>query len=409
MRGLGSEGESEAVIRILRRVVLVVAALFVIGAAGVGWHYSNQILGPDKHPARRGQSVLDHTDSTVTLATSKKALRPGRWAMEWTGGYGEVGEPLGRDQASITRRFRLADGTPPDSTARLAGFAFDANPRTWLGIPYEEIRLPSRVGPLPAWRIARGSTWAIFVHGRAASRSEVLRMLPGYLDRDLTCLVISYRGDDGAPRPVSGYRMGWTEWQDVEDAARFALAHGARDLVVVGCSMGGGIVADFLRHSELRRSVRAAVLDAPALDWEAVFARASKKRGVPAPVTSVGLAVSSLRTGIRWRELTQAAHAREFHTPILIFHGEEDGTVPIAVSERFAAARPDLVTLIRVPAADHVEASNFEFENYRLVLSAWLAAHDIGHARATAIYDSIGPRSRSGAVSAPPSAPAAAP
>ena len=372
-------------IRIVRRTLLIAAALLILAAAGVGWHYSNQILGPDSHPERRGQTVLAHTDSTITLAVTPKALRPGRWAIEWPGGYGAVGDSLASDGHVITRRFRLLGGAPPDTSARLAGFAFDANPKTWLGVAYQEIRIPSRIGPLPAWRIPGDSTWAIFVHGRAASRAEVLRQLPGYLDRGLTCLVISYRSDDGAPHPENGYRMGWTEWQDLEDAARFALAHGARDLVVVGCSMGGGIVADFLRHSSLRGAVRAAVLDAPALDWEAVFARAAGDRGVPAAVTSLGLAVSSMRTGIRWRDLTQAEHAREFDTPMLIFHGDEDGTVPIAVSERFASARPDLVTLIRVPRADHVEASNFESESYRLALSAWLARHGIGRTTQAAV------------------------
>src|SRR5204862_7302017 len=99
--------------RIMRPVVLTVAALLVVGAAAVGWYYSNQILGPDRNPARNGQPVLAHTDSTITLAVTKKALRPGEWAIEWSGGYGAIGEPVGRDGESITRRFRLAAGTPP--------------------------------------------------------------------------------------------------------------------------------------------------------------------------------------------------------------------------------------------------------------------------------------------------------
>src|SRR5436190_1719796 len=70
--------EAEAVIRIVRRTLLIAAALLILAAAGVGWYYSNQILGPDSHPERRGQTVLAHTDSTITLAVTPKAPRPGR-------------------------------------------------------------------------------------------------------------------------------------------------------------------------------------------------------------------------------------------------------------------------------------------------------------------------------------------
>jgi hypothetical protein len=76
--------------------------------------------------------------------------------------------------------------------------------------------VPSRVGPLPAWRISgTDSTWAVFVHGRGATRAEVLRMLPAYRALGLPCLILSYRNDIGAPRVGDGsYRLGYTEWQD---------------------------------------------------------------------------------------------------------------------------------------------------------------------------------------------------
>ena len=365
--------------RLLRRALVAIAVLLFAAVAGVGWYYSNEILGPDEPLERRGQSVKSHTDTTITLTPSPKSLRPGWWAIEWPGGYGELGPEIGRDHGALVRRFRLAAGAPPETTARLAGFAFDANPRTWFGIPFEEIPIRSRIGTLPAWRIAGpGPTWAIFVHGRGATRAEVLRMLPFYRAQGMPCLVISYRNDPGLPRVQGGgYRMGVTEWEDLEVGVRFALDHGARDVVLVGCSMGGGIVTQFLRRSALRSSVRGAVLDAPVLDWEAVLARASEKRRVPAPVTALGMAVSTLRSGIHWRDLTQALHAGEFVTPMLIFHGESDQTVPIAVSVRFAAARPDLVLLVRIPEADHVESSNYQPERYRRVLTAWLEAHGV--------------------------------
>src|SRR5262249_11373186 len=214
----------------------------------------NQILGPDAPHAQIGQRVLARTDSSITLESTPKARRPGYWAISWPGGFGKIGPLIGIESDRVTTRFQLVAGTPPESTSRLAGLARDAAPLAWPGMESENVTIPARVGPLPAWWIpGRDSTWALFVHGRAATRAEVLRMVPAYRSLDLPCLIVSYRNDAGAPRVSGGqFRLGATEWEDLEDAVRYARGHGARDVVVVGCSMGGGIVAQFLRRSSER-------------------------------------------------------------------------------------------------------------------------------------------------------------
>src|SRR5262249_40537114 len=174
----------------------------------------------------------------------------------------------------VVRPFRLVSGSPPDSIARLGGFAFDADPQNWLGVPFEPVEYHTRLGAVSAWLVpGTDSTWAIFVHGRAASRAEVLRLLPVYRALGLPCLVICYRNDRCGPRAMGGhYQMGSTEWRDLEDAARWALDHGARHVLPVGCSMGGSIVCEVLRHSPLAARAPAAVLDAPAVDRNAMSA-----------------------------------------------------------------------------------------------------------------------------------------
>src|SRR5262245_23199921 len=355
------------------------AALIV---AVVGWYYSGQILGPDQPSGETGQRVLARTDSTITLTSTFKSRRPGYWAIVWPGGLGKIGPLISADDRIVVTHFEIATGVPPDTTSRLAGFAPKADPRTWLGVDFDAVEIPARVGRLPAWWIpGADSTWAILLHGRAATRAEVLRMLPAYRALGLPCLVVSYRNDPGAPKVGDGsYRLGATEWQDLEDAVRYARAHGARDVVVVGCSMGGAIVAQFLRRSAERSITRAAVLDAPALDWNAVVALSGKHRGVPPLVTEWGKVVASWRSGLDWNDLVQAGHAPEFSTPMLIFHGEEDATVPIEVSRRFAAARPDLVTFVATPGAGHVESANLNPERYASILDRWLRDRNVGHA-----------------------------
>ena len=92
------------------------------------------------------------------------------------------------------------------------------------------------------------------------------------------------------------------------------------------------------------------------------------------------LRITTLRTGIRWDDLTQVRYAEGFATPMLIFHGQADQTVPPAVSDRFAAARPDLVRLVRVEGANHVESANVDAARYAWELTTWLEAHGFGPA-----------------------------
>jgi pimeloyl-ACP methyl ester carboxylesterase len=71
---------------------------------------------------------------------------------------------------------------------------------------------------------------------------------------------------------------------------------------------------------------------------------AAEARGLPEFVTDVAMVVSELRAGISFDALDQVARAAELTVPVLLIHGTEDSTVPIATSEAFARARPDLVT-----------------------------------------------------------------
>lgn len=361
---------------------MAIAVLLAAAMGGVGWHYSNLILGPDASKAHTGQRILARTDTTITLGSTPKARRLGHWAIQWPGGFGHIGPLISHDDDHVLTRFELAKGSPPDTTSRLAGFAMDADPRSWLGYEFEQVVVPSRIGGLPSWFVpGTDSTWALFVHGRAATRGEVLRMLPAYAALGLPCLIITYRNAPDGPSVGDGsYRLGATEWQELEDAVRYARARGAKDVVVVGCSMGGAIVAQYLRRSKERAVTRAAVLDAPALDWAVIVGEEGRRRHVPGVVTAWGKLVASLRSGLRWEDLSQLQNAAAFATPMLVFHGDADDTVPVELSRKFAAARPDLVALHVTPGAGHVESANVDPAGYAATIEQWLRARGIGMA-----------------------------
>ena len=65
------------------------------------------------------------------------------------------------------------------------------------------------------------------------TRQETLRAVPVFRDAGYTTLLVSYRNDGDAPRSDDHrYALGDTEWLDVEAAMRYALDHGARNIVL---------------------------------------------------------------------------------------------------------------------------------------------------------------------------------
>jgi pimeloyl-ACP methyl ester carboxylesterase len=359
-----------------RQLGLLLLGALPLGAAAalgrLGWRYSELLLrqpvgAAPGYPIR----TLAADGERVLLPRTDATERAGVWGLEWAGGFARVGRTLAATPTTLERELEpvlgsLAAGEP----VRMTLFAHPRDPAVALGIPFEETTIPSELGPLPAWRIpGRRGTWAIMVHGWGSSRREALRLLPTLVELGLPALVIALRNDPGAPAAPDGLsRLGGTEWRDLEAAAAHAVAGGATGLVLVGYSLGGGIVCSFLRRSPLAPLVRAAILEAPVLDWRATLERIARRRRMPAPVAATARAVVRLRTGIRWSDLDQIADAAALRTPILLIHGDDDQTVPVEASDRLAAARPDLVTYRRLPGVPHAAAWNSDPERY----GAWV-------------------------------------
>jgi pimeloyl-ACP methyl ester carboxylesterase len=241
------------------------------------------------------------------------------------------------------------------------------------------VRVASTLGSLPAWLVnpprgrPRSATWAIYVHGRNSGPREGLRKLRGLRGAGITTLLITYRNDVGAPPSRDGrLHLGDSEWRDLEGAARFAGAHGAHDLVLLGDSMGGAIVTQFVERSRLARRVRALVLDSPVLDWREVLSLQASNRGLPGVVARITGWVVERRIGIDFDAFNQVGRTRAFDRPILLFHGTADRKVPISTSDAFARALPRLVTYRRVRGAGHVQSWNVNPRAYDRALSMFL-------------------------------------
>lgn len=158
--------------------------------------------------------------------------------------------------------------------------------------------------------------------------------------------------------------MGLTEWRDLQAAARYALAQGARRLVLIGYSMGGSLITQFMQNSALASQVTRLVLDAPALDWQAILEFNSEEMGLPGFLAMPVEWAIGARIDADWDSLNALRHSEDLRLPILLFHGTEDDIVPIATSEELAEKLPDWVTYYAVPDAGHTQSWNVDPRQY---------------------------------------------
>ena len=359
--------------RLLAWAGAVLVLLAVAAVAGVGWYYSGEILiVPAPRPPTYETAVVASDSEQVVLEVTDEALLAGVWGLDFAGGYARVRTPVQVGPRGVTRPVEDVAGLPrAGAEVDVDGYAYPQDPATaGFGFAVRKVAVEGPLGDYPAWHADAtegpfGGTWAVYVHGRGARLNECFRMLPILVGEGIDGLCVSYRNDPGAPADPDGlYRQGAHEWRDVAAALDYARAQGARQILLVGYSMGGQITANLLRHGDVA-DVAGVIWDAPALDWGPAIRAGAAERGVPGWLVPLGMFASALRAGIDYDDLNQIEHADELVAPILLFHGTADATVPVEVSDRLFAARPDLVTYVRLPGVGHVQSWNADPERYR--------------------------------------------
>jgi alpha-beta hydrolase superfamily lysophospholipase len=369
--------------------VLAVAGAAAVSAGAISVTVARRVLIP---PSRREEDVairrVDLDAGLIVLAATADSLLPGEYSFWFSreDGHARIGDIVAADAHTVTRRILGVDfgDLARARRGRVTGW-FYLSPRD-LGLPFRNLQIATPLGNAPAWIIpAAGSPtrWAIHVHGRAVRRSETLRAIPSFHDAGYTSLVVSYRNDGEAPRsPDYRYALGDREWLDVEAAMRYALAHGAEEIVLVGWSMGGATVLQALTRSAYRESVTGVVLESPVVDWIAALDFQVRLRRLPVLIRAGvvllfrhpwGGFFTGLAEPLDIDRMDFVTRAKELDRPILILHSEDDGFVPSTASRALAVARPDIVTYEAFEVARHTRLWNYDRERWEGAIRDWIA------------------------------------
>lgn len=333
--------------------------------------------------------ILAVGTTTITLSATLDSLTPGRYSLWFhqDAGHARVGEIFSYTDTTVTRKLIAIDfGDIQRATRARFGGWYYLSPRE-LGYPFENVEVETSLGGAPAWLIPAeqpSTSWVIQVHGRAVRRSEALRSVPVFRDAGYTSLLISYRNDQDAPRSVDyRYGLGDTEWLDVESAIQFALDHGAKDVVLMGWSMGGATVLQAATRSPLSSAVRGIVLDSPVVDWVTALQYQGAANRVPpllrraiiATISSWwGRALTGQAQSIDLERLDFVRRASELRWPILLLHSDDDGFVPATASRALAVARPDIVSFEAFTTARHTKLWNYDSVRWNAAISRWLGS-----------------------------------
>ncbi|KQR18890.1 serine aminopeptidase domain-containing protein [Microbacterium sp. Leaf151] len=324
---------------------------------------------------------------TVSVPVIDDSREPGVYGLRFDdGSHLPVGDIVRVERDRVVRRILarpegLDDGEALAAwTSQNIGAPEDVGPTRHVAVPLR------RGGTAEAWEIGDRETadgrWTIHVHGLRSSRNGALRSAPATTDAGWMSLVVSYAGDEEcAPADVLPSSLGTREWRDVDDAIAYAVACGAREIVLVAWSMGGTIAMLALEESPHRGTVTGLVLVAPALDWTRVVENAVAGAHLPRSVAAAAMRVLGSPIGARALGLIETVDARALtwvgghrpgpRIPTLILHSRLDPVVPFSGSVAYVERHPD-ADLVAFDATGHCNEANQESERFHDAIDGFL-------------------------------------
>lgn len=349
-----------------------IVLLIVCSILGLSWYIAGRLLNR-KSSTRFNIDVVSIDTQTIRLKRTKNTWLPGIFGVTGKNGQAIIGPVIEGDDESVTRQIIQQEGViVPQEKVAWNTTIYGGRFKDQLPLTINKISFPAPPGAMPAWHVAGGTTWAILIHGSTATQEQGLRTFPTLVESGCSILDIAYRNDRGAPSSSDGLsHSGDTEWEDLEAGVKYALEQGAQRIILIGWSMGALIALTFLSRSFYADQVHALVFDSPILSWKATVRFLVKNNRLPGIIAVVTALIIALRTGVKFSALDQLQQPLK-PVPILLFHGINDKTAPIGISDSYVEKHPSII-YHRIADADHTQCWNVNGEYYTLQLRSFLS------------------------------------
>lgn len=371
-----------------RRILACLAFLVpAAGLAGFAVVMARKIVKRGPRDYRRAEVLEDGRGIRIDLDDYTKA--PGDFGVfdPVTEKYTRVGEVtlINEDQKYVERRI-----DPSGSETGGLGPIVDWTPDVFfepsaVSGRYEEVDIPTAYGAAPAWLFEADNTdvWVIHIHGSWTDRSIMFRDVHAFSSLGFTSLVPTFRSDaEVSPPQAESSHLGQTEWRDVDSAVSYAVARGARRIILSGWSMGGTIALLTAERSAHRDRIVGLVLVGPVTSWRKAISAGAVRAGVPA--IGAGLVMRLLQAPsfarmlgleepIDFDALDWVDVPNRVKVPTLVLHSTADLEVPWEISAAFQRANPATVTLISLPEAHHTQEWNASPSTFTKELTSWVS------------------------------------
>ena len=211
-------------------------------------------------------------------------------------------------------------------------------------IPFEEVQIPAKDdGALYGWWIPTepNAPTLILVHGWSRNVQRMLSYIRYLHPLGYNLLAIDAR-NHGSSSMLAAPTVG-TFTEDILAAVDYlAVKNPSTTIGVIGLSIGG-------QDKRIKATITVGAIAHPIELMQAHFA----ERNIPGFIAASLFVYMRLRYGIDYERIAPINHIPNAEGTILLIHGKDDETVPLAHGRKLASANPTSARLWEVPGKGH--------------------------------------------------------